>query len=86
MSFIISTPLSSPLCIVDKLQVSSEIFAFKLLMFFITLIDGITLFCSSSADILIAPGLDDSPPKSIMEAPSLFILIAVSRAEVTFFS
>ena len=85
MSFIISTPLSSPICIVDKLLVSSEIFVFKLTLFFISFIDGITLLCSSSADILIAPGLDDSPPKSMMEAPSSSILIAVSKAEATFF-
>ena len=86
ISFIISTPFSSPIFIVDKLRVSSEIFAFKLLLFFISFIDGMTLLCSSSADILIAPGLDDSPPKSRIEAPSLSILVAVSTAEEISFS
>ena len=69
----ILAPLDRAFRITSGFRVSTEI---NLSFLDNSLITGITLFCSSNGLILLAPGLVDSPPTSIIEAPSLTSIFA----------
>ena len=79
ISFIIVAPASIAACIVEEFLVSHDI---GILYLESSLIIGIILFCSSFSSKRIAPGLDDSPPISIILAPSSSMLIAFDTASL----